>query len=75
VYSLKFGKITNYTNIPDIAINKYITSNQDAHIRIQPFELNGLIKIREALDKIKKMGIVLEDEGDINTLCDLLNKK
>lgn len=74
VYALKFNIVQNKTKIPISAIEKYIQYNQNVHFHIRPFKINGYLQIRDSLIRIKNAGIILDDEKEINEICNLLTR-
>jgi hypothetical protein len=73
-YALKLNEITNKTNIPIIVIDKYITIIQSKLSNFELHKINKYEQIQESIEKLKKAGIKLDNEKEINEICFVLQR-
>jgi hypothetical protein len=73
-YALKLNEIINKTNIPIIVIDKYITIIQSKLSNFELHKINKYEQIQESIEKLKKAGIKLDNEKEINEICFVLQR-
>lgn len=73
-YALKLNEIINKTNIPIIVIDKYITIIQNKLSNVELYKINKYEQIQESIEKLKKAGIKLDNEKEINEICIVLQR-